>query len=72
MKLHPFNECVHHANQIIVCGGVVFQQFTCAHCGAKQTIGEPNTFYLTGSCEECGGLTNIKKDGMNYMVVLQS
>jgi hypothetical protein len=46
----------------------VFQQFNCAACGVKQTMGEPNVLYAAGKCEECGAITNLRKHGCNYAV----
>lgn len=47
---------------------IVYQQFNCAGCGAKQTMDDPNTLYESGTCEECGAVTDIKRDGCNYAV----
>lgn len=69
MKLHPLRECMARADELVgKYGAEVFQQFNCAHCGAKQTVDEPNTFYALGTCEECGKQTNIEADGCNYAV----
>jgi len=68
MKLHPFNECVRDAEALMNRGHRIYQQFNCAHCGVKQTMDDPNVFYRTGKCEECGKITNIESDGCNYMV----
>jgi hypothetical protein len=67
MKLHPFDECVRDAKTITDKGHAVYQQFNCAKCGVKQTMELPNTFFTTGKCEECGHVTDIAKDGCNYM-----
>ncbi len=69
MKLHPFMECVEAAVKILESGGTVFQEFNCSGCGAKQIMGEPNRFYKTATCEECGHVTDIEKDGCNYLVI---
>jgi hypothetical protein len=69
MKLHPFKECAERADQLIdKYGCEVFQQFNCAHCGAKQTMEQANTFFKYGECEECGAWTNVEADGCNYAV----
>src|SRR5262245_45607868 len=69
MKLHPLRECAKRADELIgKYGCEVFQQFNCAHCGAKQTIEDANTFYQTAHCERCGKMTNIEADGCNYAV----
>lgn len=68
MNLHPFDECAKAAIDIIGNGGTVYQQFNCAACGTKQTIAEPNKFYTQGRCQECSHITDIRRDGCNYMV----
>ena len=69
MKLHPFHESAARAHTFVLDGHHVYQQFNCAHCGAKQTMPDANKFYKLGRCEECNGLTNIEADGCNYMLV---
>jgi len=69
MKLYPFDECLravvrHHLEK----GATFYQQFNCAKCGAKQTVDVPNLFFTHGDCQECGGRTDIQKDGCNYML----
>jgi hypothetical protein len=68
MKLHPFWECAAAAKSYADQGMNVYQQFNCAKCGAKQTMDVANQFFKLGTCEECGGETNIEKDGCNYML----
>ena len=68
MKLHPFYEVAEAASKLIVEGHAhIHQQFNCAHCGTKQTMAEPNKFFKSGTCEACGKITDIEKDGCNYM-----
>jgi len=68
MKLHPWNEIVRAGIEHIEAGRNIYQQFNCARCGAKQTMDVANTFFERGICEECGHDTDIKQDGMNYML----
>ncbi len=71
MKLHPIRDCMARADEIIEkYGAEVFQQWLCAHCGAKQTMETPNAFFAAGVCEECGKETDIEADGCNYAVHL--
>lgn len=67
-KDYPFEEIAEaverHANK----GNQCFQKFTCAKCGARQTMEEPNVLYTRGICEECGFTTNIAEKGCNYML----
>jgi len=71
MKLFPFKDCIEQADaRIKFTGATAYQQFNCAKCGVKQTMDIPNTFYRTGKCEGCGHVTDIEKDGCNYMLIL--
>jgi transcription elongation factor Elf1 len=70
MKLYPWDEVIEKCELILAQGGAIYQQFNCQHCGRKQTMDKPNSFYIAGICEECGGTTDIKKNGMNYMIHL--
>jgi hypothetical protein len=67
MNLHPFNDVVANAETKIADGWTVYQQWNCAHCGAKQTMPDENKFFIGGKCEECNKLTDIVKDGCNFM-----
>ncbi len=68
MKLHPFDEVVANADSKIKLGATVHQQWNCEHCGVKQTMEEPNRFFTSGICEECGKETDIVKNGHNFML----
>ena len=68
MNLYPWDLILAAANEKIADGADVYQQFNCAWCGTKQTMITPNVFHATGICEVCKLITNIKKDGMNYML----
>jgi hypothetical protein len=68
MKLYPFYECVEAIEPMLNRGANIFQQFNCAKCGTKQTMADKNIFYKRGKCEECGAVTDIEKDGCNYML----
>ena len=45
------------------------QKFTCEHCGQRLTVEEENVLLEEGGCDQCGGITNIKKKGCNYMLL---
>jgi hypothetical protein len=55
-------------NLIKTKGATIYQKFTCANCGSRQTIDEPNTLFTSGICEECKHETDIKKNGCNFLV----
>lgn len=69
MKLYPIDECVDTVEPLVARGMNIYQQYTCASCGTKQTMPDANIFYKRGKCEECGAITDIEKDGCNYMLV---
>jgi predicted RNA-binding Zn-ribbon protein involved in translation (DUF1610 family) len=69
---HPWDEVIKTATGQIEKGNDVYQKFTCANCGSRQTMETPNVFYTEGKCEECGHVTDIKKNGMNYMLIMHA
>jgi hypothetical protein len=68
-KNYPIAECSEVAEKLIENGCKVFQKFTCSGCGKRLTIDEPNIFYTSAKCDECPAITDIAKDGCNYLVV---
>ena len=50
-------------------GAVVHFKFTCAHCGTRCTLSDPNVLYEQGECCECGKLTTIDKGGFDLQFV---
>lgn len=69
MPDYPFDEVAKTAKEAALLGAEVHQKFTCAKCGVRQTIAEPNKFYTKGKCEECGHITDIKAQGCNYLII---
>ena len=67
MNLHPFYEVAKNAQSKIAEGWTTYQQFNCFHCGQKQTMPNGNVFHKKGKCEECGKVTDIERDGCNFM-----
>lgn len=65
---YPFDEIAKAVEDQANKGNYCFQKFTCANCGQRLTMEEPNVLYTTGTCDKCGHLTNIKEDGCNYML----
>jgi|SRR6516162_5668979 len=72
MKVYPWKEVIATVEERIHAAPntYAFQQFNCAHCGIKQTVDKPNSFSKLARCEECGGVTNCEKRGINYMLVM--
>lgn len=51
-------------------GAVCFQKFTCAGCGNRLTQEVPNVLYTKGTCDNCDTITDIEKQGCNFMFIL--
>jgi len=66
---HPFDEVAKAAAEKIKQGFTVHQKFTCAGCGNRLTIDEPNVFHELGSCDNCKTITNIRKRGCNFLLI---
>ena len=65
---YPIQECADTAEKYIQQGLYVYQKWTCKNCGSRQTMTEPNIFFESGTCEECGKVTDIKAQGCNYLL----
>lgn len=57
------SEILRRAAPIVLSGGNVYFEFTCAYCGLRQGFDEPNTYYLFGTCEKCGEISQITRAG---------
>jgi hypothetical protein len=68
---HPFAEIVAEVQRKAARGNLCFQKFTCAGCGQRLTIEKPNVFHHTGTCDQCGHLTDIKAQGCNYTLLMK-
>jgi hypothetical protein len=65
---YPFEDIVREAAKLIEEKKAnVHQKFTCDSCGSRQTMDEPNKFFTSGICEECGHVTDIVEKGCNYL-----
>lgn len=40
-------------------GAAVHFQWTCLHCGARQTFEKPNVLHKRGQCEKCNGVSDL-------------
>jgi hypothetical protein len=67
----PFDIAVAKANEAIRAGFTIYQKFTCAGCGARLTIDEPNTFHAVGTCDRCPAITQIHRTGCGFLAVTQ-
>lgn len=63
----PFWEVAKKAKKLVEEGFYLYQKFTCAKCGQRLTMSDPNVFHKEGSCDKCGHITNIELQGCNYL-----
>lgn len=65
---YPLLDMAAEAAKHIDQGSTVWQKWTCGHCGSRQTMENPNVFYKSGHCEECGQVTTIEKCGYTLLM----
>ena len=65
---YPLLDMAAEAAKHIDQGSTVWQKWTCSHCGSRQTMENPNVFYKSGHCEECGQVTIIEKCGYTLLM----
>ncbi len=65
---YPLDECAKTAEKIIDRGGTIYQKFTCESCGQRLVLDQPNVFHTSGSCDQCGHVTDLTIKGCNYLV----
>lgn len=70
-KDFPWDEIIRAVEQHNKMGHDCFQKFTCAKCKNRLMIEQPNRFHTTASCDKCGHVTDIKKQGCNYMLLMR-
>ena len=66
---HPFDEVIANVGRLADQGARCYQKFTCGGCGQRLTIEEPNVFHRTGTCDQCGHVTDIEAAGCNFMLI---
>ena len=70
MSDFPFYEVAQEAEKQMNAGATIYQKFTCANCGSRQTMDEKNKFFMKGKCEECSHITDIVIQGCNFVAIL--
>lgn len=68
MTDYPFAEVVRKVAIISSQGMDAYQKFTCVGCGRRVTLGQPNIFLPSGSCDRCKTTTDIARIGCNYEI----
>lgn len=67
---HPFHEAAAGAERVVAQGGTVYQKWWCVGCGARCRANAANTFTYLCVCEDCGAITDAKKNGCNYTAII--
>jgi hypothetical protein len=68
---YPIEQCVKQAEERrrATKGRMkIHQKWSCKHCGSRQSMAIPDTFFRSGQCEECGNVTIIDK--CNYLAII--
>ena len=65
---YPLEEIQEACLKQIKNGATIYQKFTCAGCGARLMMDVPNVIFTEGDCDKCGAVTDINKDGCNYLL----
>ena len=66
---YPLEEILQAVAKLADEGWDVYQKFTCSGCGQRLTIDEANTFYAESTCDRCDAVTDIRKQGCNYLLI---
>jgi hypothetical protein len=69
---HPFEVIAEAVKAHALAGRECFQKFTCAKCGQRLTMEDPNVLYTKGHCDKCGHMTDIKAQGCNYLLAARN
>ena len=64
---YPIEDILEAFKELTAKGDTLFQKWTCAGCGSRQTMEQPNLVFAHGTCEECGDITEIK--ACNYLLI---
>ena len=64
----PFEAMWKQAQELVESGITVYQKFTCVGCGNRLTMDVPNQFFEQGTCDNCDAVTDIRRQGCNYLV----
>jgi len=70
-KDHPFEEICAAVKKHAEKGNLCYQKFTCGGCGQRLGVDKPNVFYKTIKCDECGYVTDVEKQGCNYLLEMR-
>lgn len=65
----PIPELEPLVTKVIEHGGFCFQHTNCENCNTRQEITEPNKFYMSILCEECGHETECYNRGCGFTAI---
>lgn len=67
---HPFKQVHDNFAEHVKAGHMGLQSWTCDGCGAVQRMSQINGWYVEGECENCGYVTDLRKKGCNFTLML--
>lgn len=59
-----------HLDAILAGTMTFWQKFTCEKCWSRIQVAEPNKLFELGHCQECNHITDLKRFGCNYSILL--
>ena len=66
-------ECAARVVPMVLAGKATFyQKWTCAQCWRRNTMDVPNKFFELAHCQHCNHVTDIKRSGCNYLLIMRS
>lgn len=72
----PLDEVSSAAEAQVLAGNEIHQKFTCAACGDRVMVDEPNRIFTQGRHDDCrvepGYITDLKVQGCNYLIVAKN
>ena len=65
---YPLEEIQEACLKQIAKGATIYQKYTCVGCGTRLMMETPNILFTEGACDKCDAITDIRKDGCNYLL----
>ena len=69
---YPLKEIEEACLQHIKNGATIYQKYTCSGCGTRLMMQTPNIIFTEGACDRCDAITDIAKDGCNYLLTTET
>lgn len=67
---YPWHEVSRNFLRQVKAGRIGFQTWNCDECGAKESMAQSNALYWEGECENCGHVTDLRRKGFNFTLIV--